>query len=91
MSPPNVEPLGRLQKDISDVHTEKALQNLIKSNRNQILFTIFRLFLNKMDVRLDSLADIDVFISKEFMPVLCFTNFFFHQVYEGNFGSINRF
>ena len=28
------------------IHTEKLFRNLIKSNRNQIAFTIFRLFWN---------------------------------------------
>ena len=32
--------------------TQKSFRNLIKSNRNQIVFTIFRLILNQMDIRL---------------------------------------
>ena len=35
------------------VHTEKSFLNLIKSTRNQIVFTIFRLIWIQMDVRLD--------------------------------------
>ena len=35
------------------VHTEKTFWNLINSNQNQILFTIFRLIWNQTDVRLD--------------------------------------
>ena len=34
------------------VHTEKSFRNLIKSKRNQIVFTIFRLIWNQKDVRL---------------------------------------
>ena len=34
-------------------HTEKYFRNLIKSNRNQIVFTIFRLIGIQTDVRLD--------------------------------------
>ena len=34
------------------IHTEKSLRNLIKSNRNQIVFTIFRLIWIQTDVRL---------------------------------------
>ena len=34
------------------LHTEKSFRNLIKLNRNQILFTIFRLIPNQSDVRL---------------------------------------
>ena len=33
--------------------TEKYFRNLMKSTRNQIVFTIFRLIWNKTDVRLD--------------------------------------
>ena len=32
--------------------TQKSFRNLIKSNRNQIVFTIFRLIWNQTDVRL---------------------------------------
>ena len=32
-------------------HTDKIFRNLIKSNRNQIVFTIFRLIWNQMDIR----------------------------------------
>ena len=32
------------------IHTEKSFRNIIKSNRNQIVFTIFRLIYNQMDV-----------------------------------------
>ena len=35
-----------------NVHTEKSFRNLIKSNRNQIVFTIFRLIWHQKDVRL---------------------------------------
>ena len=34
------------------VHTEKYIRNLIKSNQNQIVFTIFWLISNQTDVRL---------------------------------------
>ena len=34
------------------VHTEEFFRNLIKSTRNQIVFTIFRLIWNQTDVRL---------------------------------------
>ena len=34
------------------LHTEKSFRNLIKSTRNQIVFTIFRLIWNQKDVRL---------------------------------------
>ena len=37
------------------VHTEKSFQNLIKSNRNQIVFTLFRLIWNQTDVHLISI------------------------------------
>ena len=33
-------------------HKEKSFRNLVKSNRNQIVFTIFRLIWNQTDVRL---------------------------------------
>ena len=33
-------------------HTDKSFRNLIKSNRNQIVFTIFWLIRNRTDVRL---------------------------------------
>ena len=36
----------------SDVYTEKYFRNLIKSNRNQIVFTMQRLTWNETDVRL---------------------------------------
>ena len=35
------------------IHTEKSFRNLIKSSRNQIVFTIFRLIWNKTGVCLD--------------------------------------
>ena len=35
------------------LHTEKTFLNLIKSSRNQIVFTIFRLIWNQTDVRLN--------------------------------------
>ena len=35
------------------IHAEKYFQNLIKSTRNQIVFTIFRLIWNQTDIRLD--------------------------------------
>ena len=35
------------------VHTDKSFWNLIKSTRNQIVFTIFRLIWIQIDVRLD--------------------------------------
>ena len=35
------------------IHTEKYFPNLIKSNPNQIVFTMHRLIWNQMDVRLD--------------------------------------
>ena len=34
------------------VHTEKYFRNIIKSTRNQIVFTIFRLIWNRTDVHL---------------------------------------
>ena len=34
------------------LHTQKSFRNLIKSNRNQIVFTIFRLIWIQTDVRL---------------------------------------
>ena len=34
-------------------HAEKTFRNLIKSHRNQIVFTIFQLIWNQTDVRLD--------------------------------------
>ena len=34
------------------VHTEKPFRNLIESNRNKIVFTIFRLISNQTDIRL---------------------------------------
>ena len=34
------------------LHAEKSFRNLIKSNRNQFVFTIFRLICNQTDVRL---------------------------------------
>ena len=37
----------------SDAYTEKSFRNLVKSTRNQILFTIFRLIWNKTGVHLD--------------------------------------
>ena len=33
-----------------DVHTAKPFRSLVKSSRNQILFTIFRLVLNETDI-----------------------------------------
>ena len=33
-------------------HTEKSFRNLVRLNQNQIVFTISRLILNQMDVRL---------------------------------------
>ena len=38
----------------TQAHTEKSFRNLIKSNRNQIVFTIFRLIRHQTDVRLVS-------------------------------------
>ena len=35
------------------LHTEKSFRNLIKSTRNQIVFTIFRLIWTQTDIRLD--------------------------------------
>ena len=35
------------------VHTEKSFLNLVKSTRNQIVFTIFRLIWIQMDFRMD--------------------------------------
>ena len=37
---------------LTAVHTEKSFRNLIKSTRNQIVFTIFRLIWNQTDVHL---------------------------------------
>jgi len=37
---------------ITMLHTEKSFRNLVKSTRNQIVFTIFRLIWNQTDVRL---------------------------------------
>ena len=34
------------------LHTEKSFRNLIKSNRNQIVLSSFRLILSQTDVRL---------------------------------------
>ena len=49
-SPP---PLGALRcVPFRFLHTEKSFRNLIKSTRNQIVFTIFRLIWNQTDVRL---------------------------------------
>ena len=39
--------------DILITHTEKYFRNLIKSTRDQIVFTIFRLIWIQTDVRLD--------------------------------------
>ena len=36
-----------------DLHTEKSFRNLIQSNQNQIVFTIFRLIWIQTDFRLD--------------------------------------
>ena len=38
-------------------HTEKSFRNLIKSNLNQIVFTIFRLIWNQTDLRLVTLYE----------------------------------
>ena len=38
--------------DPSAIHTEKSFRNIIKSNRNQIVFTIFWLIWNQTEVRL---------------------------------------
>ena len=35
-----------------EIHTEKSFRNLIQSNQNQIIFTIFSLIRNQTDVRL---------------------------------------
>ena len=40
------------KQDIFPVHTEESFQNLIESNRNQFVFTIFRLIWIQTDVRL---------------------------------------
>ena len=40
-------------RTIKTLRTEKSFRNLIKSTRNQIAFTIFRLIWNQTDVRLD--------------------------------------
>ena len=37
---------------LNKLHTEKSFRNLIKSYRNQIVFTMHRLIWNKTDVRL---------------------------------------
>ena len=39
-------------QSIVRTHTGKSFRNLIKSNRNQILYTIFQLIWNQTDVRL---------------------------------------
>ena len=36
-----------------DLRTEKYFPNLVKSNRNQIVLTVFLLIWNQIDVRLD--------------------------------------
>ena len=43
--------LFHLFQDIEELHTDKYFLNFIKSNRNQIIFTIFRLIGNQTDVR----------------------------------------
>ena len=43
---------GICDSGISGFHTEKSFLNLVKSNRNQIVFTIFRLISSQTDVRL---------------------------------------
>ena len=35
------------------IHIEKTFRNVVISDRNQIVFTIFRLIWNQKDVRLD--------------------------------------
>ena len=40
------------QSSMITIHADKFFRNLIKSNRNQIVFTIFRLIYNQTDVRL---------------------------------------
>ena len=37
---------------IHSLHTEKSFRNLIKSNRNQIVFTIFRLIWKQIEYHL---------------------------------------
>ena len=44
--------MDRCMRLIAPIHTEKSFRNLIKSNRNQIVFTIFWLIWNQTDVRL---------------------------------------
>ena len=36
---------------VFSAHTEKSFRSIFKSNRNQIVFTIFRLIWNQIDVR----------------------------------------
>ena len=43
---------GRGETGMRFQHTEKSFRNLIKSNRNQIVFAIFRLIWNQTVVRL---------------------------------------
>ena len=49
--------LARQRRNFPGIHvnlqTEKSFRNLIESNRNQIVFTIFRLIWIQADVRLD--------------------------------------
>ena len=44
-------PLFDIEAHAHNVHAEKSFQNLIESNRNQIVITIFRLILNSKRVR----------------------------------------
>ena len=47
--------VNRRSREVSRmVHTEKSFRNLDKSNRNQIVFTIFRLIWKQTDFRLDT-------------------------------------
>ena len=45
--------LQRIFLSVRIVHTEKSFRNLVKSNRNQIVFTIFWLIWIHADVHLD--------------------------------------
>ena len=42
----------RMNLEFFHIYTQKSFRNLIKSNRNQIIFTIFGLIWNQTEVRL---------------------------------------
>ena len=51
--PEKVGVVSKYSLEKRTLHARKYFPNLIKSNRNQIVFTIFRMILIETDVRLD--------------------------------------